>query len=169
MQFEVDNLPENHNWDYCYAPGELDLADERVRIPGPIGFKGRLQKLKEEIQFRGELETVLELCCDRCMEPVELAKQLSLKVDFVPPARVKAAEQRLTEIEFDKYELDGTTIDLNRIVRDEILLAVPDFILCKPDCRGLCQHCGANKNHSPCSCKENLVDPRWQTLQQVKL
>jgi uncharacterized protein len=50
------------------------------------------------------------------------------------------------------------------VLREQVLLSLPVRTLCKPDCKGLCSHCGANRNLQPCSCDEGTNDPRWEAL-----
>ena len=54
-------------------------------------------------------------------------------------------------------------LDLRDALREELLLAVPQFVECRPDCRGLCPECGANLNAGPCGCRP-IRDPRWGPL-----
>jgi uncharacterized protein len=54
-------------------------------------------------------------------------------------------------------------IDLRQALREEVLLALPQFVECRPDCKGLCPTCGANLNEGPCGCGK-APDPRWDAL-----
>jgi uncharacterized protein len=53
---------------------------------------------------------------------------------------------------------------LEDVLREQVLLSLPVRTLCKPDCKGLCPRCGANRNLQPCSCDEGPSDPRWEAL-----
>jgi len=69
----------------------------------------------------------------------------------------------------DCYPLarDATQIDLRPAVREELLLAVPQWVVCREDCRGLCPRCGKDLNAGPCGCPP-AGDPRWQALAASK-
>jgi uncharacterized protein len=54
-------------------------------------------------------------------------------------------------------------LDLTEALREEVFLAVPAFVECRPDCKGLCPRCGANLNDGPCGCPP-AGDPRWDAL-----
>ena len=56
--------------------------------------------------------------------------------------------------------------ELDPLVREDIFLTLPSKILCKEDCKGVCQFCGANLNEGQCSCKKP-VDPRLEALKQL--
>ena len=64
--------------------------------------------------------------------------------------------------------LDGDRLDLSAWARDSIALALPDKILCRPDCAGLCPVCGKNLNDEPHEHAEESVDPRWAALESLR-
>ncbi|MGH7783338.1 MAG: DUF177 domain-containing protein, partial [Candidatus Binatia bacterium] len=55
----------------------------------------------------------------------------------------------------------------NEVVREQILLDLPDQVFCTENCRGLCPKCGANRNLIDCKCEEDNVDPRWAALNNL--
>jgi len=59
-------------------------------------------------------------------------------------------------------------IDLSGWARDAIALALPDKILCRPDCAGLCDVCGKNLNDEPHTHEEEHGDPRWAALEALR-
>jgi len=62
----------------------------------------------------------------------------------------------------------GNELDLSQWARDAIALALPDKILCRPDCAGLCDECGKNLNDEPHVHEEADADPRWAALEQLR-
>lgn len=67
----------------------------------------------------------------------------------------------------DYIEASEYSIELDKIVRDDILLDLPSKFLCKEDCKGLCSVCGQNLNEGACDCSAKESDPRWAALQQL--
>ncbi len=63
----------------------------------------------------------------------------------------------------------GAEINLVALLWEEFILALPEKVLCKPDCRGLCRNCGQNLNAGPCSCRSDDLDPRLEKLRGLKL
>ncbi|MGB1779712.1 MAG: DUF177 domain-containing protein, partial [Longimicrobiales bacterium] len=57
---------------------------------------------------------------------------------------------------------------LSKAVREEMILAVNPYVVCEPECRGLCPKCGANLNEGACDCTDDEVDPRWAALRDLK-
>jgi uncharacterized protein len=74
----------------------------------------------------------------------------------------------LGEDDLDVFPYSGDAVDLEPLVREQFVLAVPFAPLCKEDCLGLCPQCGADRNVAPCAC-EKPVDPRFAALQGLKL
>jgi len=62
---------------------------------------------------------------------------------------------------------DGEAIDVDEIVKEQIVLAVPTRMLCREDCKGICPECGADRNKGDCNCATNDIDPRWAALKDL--
>ena len=61
----------------------------------------------------------------------------------------------------------GEVIDIDALVTEEILLAVPDHVLCQEICKGICPRCGADRNSADCGCQNENTDPRWAGLKEL--
>ncbi|MCA9680433.1 MAG: DUF177 domain-containing protein, partial [Myxococcales bacterium] len=70
--------------------------------------------------------------------------------------------------DLDVFAYDGESVDLEPIVREQLVLAVPYAPLCKEDCRGLCPQCGIDRNVETCTCQPP-GDPRFAALGALKL
>jgi len=99
--------------------------------------------------------------CRRCLAPVAVA--VAADIDALFTQDPDALEDP------DSYPLarDATQIDLRPALREELLLAVPQWVVCREDCRGLCPRCGKDLNAGPCGCPP-AADPRWQPLAALK-
>jgi uncharacterized protein len=62
---------------------------------------------------------------------------------------------------------DGAVIDVDDLVREQLLLALPAQVLCQDECKGLCPICGGDKNLKNCNCQEAEIDPRWAGLKEI--
>lgn len=139
--------------------GHADLVEEH---------HGKHKKIKD-IRIAGELQTRLQANCARCLEPVE--QEVARKFDLLyrpQGSDARAEELSVTDAEAEIGYYQGEGIDLNDVLREQVLLALPLKILCREDCRGLCPHCGQNLNSSQCSCSEDSEDPRWEALKDIK-
>jgi uncharacterized protein len=116
---------------------------------------------------RASSGTVLELAfdvslegpCFRCLQDAELALQL----------RLREYEATKPESDDERTEyLDDDRLDLSAWAHDSIALALPDKILCRDDCAGLCPECGKDLNLEPHEHVEERVDPRWAALEALR-
>ncbi len=98
----------------------------------------------------------MELTCARCLK------------GFAREFRLEVAERFTRDEDDEDYPLGERDIDLEPMVRDAVLLAMPFSPLCGPDCRGLCERCGGDRNLGECSCPPR-TDPRWAALEDLRL
>ena len=111
----------------------------------------------------GEAEFTLMIPCDRCLEPVEVPFQLSIERTLDTNL---TDEERIANLDEQPY-LQGYNLDVDQLVRDELLLNLPMKVLCDEDCKGICNRCGANLNHETCDCDRSSLDPRMSVIQDI--
>jgi uncharacterized protein len=169
MRIELDKLEETGNsFAHRYEPEEIVLDEEHVRLTDAPEVLGRVQRSGREVRLRGKLNARAEVDCDRCLKTVAVPVETDFDVAYVPAedyARSEAAE--LQEEDLSLSVFDGATIDVDELVREQLLLALPARALCGEECKGLCPTCGANRNTNPCDCQSTEIDPRWAGLKAV--
>ena len=95
---------------------------------------------------------------------------MQTKVLIAPKERIKnivssKPADRLGILDLDIEFYTDDAIDINEIIRNQIILAVPFNPLCKEDCKGLCPQCGMNRNHGTCECSgEEVINPKMAIL-----
>jgi uncharacterized protein len=170
MRIELEKLEElGGKFSRLYEIGELLLDDAEVRLLEPTEVSGRVRRDGKDVELRGELGTKIETACGRCLKPVELSIRSEFTERFVPAVEWRAEEQHeLREEDLNLAVFDGEAIELDDVVREEILLAMPGHVLCGDDCKGLCPSCGIDRNLSSCQCEANEIDLRWQGLENLR-
>jgi uncharacterized protein len=151
-----------------------DQARERLEIEleplllGGQTYEPRPNPAPAELSVtRASSGTVLELVfdvslegpCFRCLTDAEL------------PVSLRLREYEATKPESDEERteyLDDDRLDLSAWAHDAIALALPDKILCRPDCAGLCPVCGKDLNNEPHEHAEERLDPRWAKLSELQ-
>ncbi len=134
----------------------LELGGQRYE-PVPADPEGSLSisQLATGTLFELALDVSLEGPCFRCLEPAAV------------PIRFRGREYQATSPDDDElrtpYLLEGR-LDLSAWARDGIVLELPEKILCREDCAGLCAGCGANLNVATCTCGPPELDPRFSKL-----
>jgi DUF177 domain-containing protein len=178
MLIEIKDL-ELHPVDFQeeFSPGAIDLGED-VRQQTVLRSEGRADLVEEhhgkhqivqDIRLKGKLETELEVACARCLEPVDLPVQRSFDLLYRPLGTdAGRKELSVTDAEAEIGYYSGEGLLLEDALREQVLLAVPLKSLCRENCKGLCPHCGKNLNEDACSCADDLEDPRWGALKDIR-
>ncbi len=152
-----------------FGQAEIGLDMEGVALDEPVNVKGETERVDGRSHIRGNIEASVSLNCSRCLEPNGTRLDIEFDSVYVAPAE----EPKVDELALDAQQLDESVaedglVDLADVVREQILLALPEFPLCSEDCRGLCPKCGGNRNLIDCKCEENEIDPRWSKLRDIR-
>lgn len=139
-----------------------DISDFRfesvVKPLSPLTAEGSVCNSAGRITLKGTAKVKLLCRCDRCGEDFEFS-------DEFPLDAVLALEDSDDE-NSDLYLINGDCVDIDEIVNTAFVLGMESKMLCRPDCKGLCDICGANLNHGKCSCKRG-GDPRLAVLAEL--
>jgi uncharacterized protein len=152
------------------GPAELALPeDEQLSITAPVQVRGRLTKVMEQVYFHGSICGTVVAPCSRCLESVDDGFDVEVRGVFLPSGSPRLSDdEAVVTDDLDVYSHDGSRINLYPLVRDQVVMAFPVQTLCREDCAGLCQACGANLNEQPCACEIESGDPRFAVLKQLK-
>ena len=152
MIIEISKVPSNPNYVGEESASLLELDGRLVKAEGPIQYDLTAEIVSRELIVRGTLKLRLAVECGRCLDFFSTNLEVSsfLRAYAVPEG---------TEI-----------IDITGDIREEILLNLPFFPVCRPECKGLCPRCGKNLNEGPCSCKPSEgKEGNWSALDNLKL
>jgi uncharacterized protein len=169
MRIELENL-EGSKGDFAhvYQPEELNPVDERVSLTAPAAVNGKVRLSGNQVFVNGHVEARAQVECDRCLKPVELPVNADFTLEYISDSDYETARAvELTEAEMSVSVFDGEAIDVDEIVKEQILLAVPTRMLCREDCKGICPECGIDRNTGECNCVTNDIDPRWAALKDL--
>ena len=159
--------------DETLREGAIDYAPD-IRQVGPLRLKGQAELIVEhrgpkdfvdDIRLRAHYSGRFSQLCARCLEPVEQALEGDFDLIFRPEGvDAEAGERAITEDETEIGYYEQSGLLLEDAVREQVLLTLPGRTLCQEDCKGLCPHCGINRNLANCECVEKPVDPRLAAL-----
>ncbi|GAA4498584.1 DUF177 domain-containing protein [Actinoallomurus oryzae] len=144
------------------VPAPADLGVEMVGVPegADIELDIRLEAVMEGVLVSGTARAPLSGECARCLDPLTS----SIEVDF-QELYVYDDTRSGESAEDDERRLEGDLIDLEPVVRDAMVLALPLSPLCRDDCPGLCSDCGVRLADAEPDHHHDAVDPRWAALQ----
>jgi uncharacterized protein len=169
MRIELENL-EGGKGDFAhvYNPDELNPVDERLKLIAPATVNGKIRLARNEVFVNGHVDTRAQVECDRCLKPIELPVSGDFELEYITGSEYESsAAAELTEAELSVSVFDGHAIDVDEIVKEQILLAVPTRMLCREDCKGICPQCGVDRNTGECNCETKEIDPRWAALKDL--
>jgi len=169
MRVELENLEGGKGeFAHVYQPDELNPIDERVPLTEPAAVSGKVRVAGNEVFVSGHIDTRARVECDRCLQPVELPVNTDFALEYISGADYESsAAAELTEADMSVSVFDGEAIDIDEIVKEQILLTVPARTLCREDCKGICPECGIDRNTGECSCVTDNTDPRWAALKNL--
>lgn len=166
------------NLDLPIPEGAIDYAHD-VRQVGPLAVSGQAELLVEhrghkqtveDIRIRARLAGQFELLCARCLVPVPTPLDTSFDLIFRPEnVDAEGGEHAISEDETEIGYYERSGLPLEYVVREQVLLTLPGRALCREACKGLCPHCGVDRNAGECSCGEGAGDPRWGALAGISL
>lgn len=187
MRVNIDEIKESgieRAWD---VPREV--LDEVVR-GDPAGYRARsaarvrvrLERLGRRVHLVAQAGADLTAPCGRCLVPVDVSLPLDFQLTMVPAEEEGDAPRSARREKGDaggggSFSADavdeetyrGKVIDLDPLVREQLLLALPRYPICQEACKGLCPVCGQNLNEKECGCDRRVPDPRWAGLKKLKL
>jgi uncharacterized protein len=138
------------------------LEKQGTRLVGQVAIQLVLTKLEPDYYLRGQLAFSVEQTCGRCAEAFTLPIVQTVELGL---AHVKTKKPNHDELSEESDELDvvyfeGFDIDLAPLIEEQILLSIPYAPICRADCKGICQTCGADLNLGRCRCqKTNPLNP----------
>lgn len=142
------------------APASVGLELIRVSEGSPLDLDLRMESVAEGVLVSGSVSAVAIGDCGRCLDPVTQDLTVSLMELYAYPG--SATEQTTDEDEVSR--LTDDRVELEEVVRNAIVLALPLTPLCRPDCGGLCAGCGQKWDDLPADHEHELIDPRWAAL-----
>ncbi len=186
MRVNIDEIKEaglRRSWDVAQDALDAMVAGDPAgyRARGATHFDAKLDKIERRVRVDAHGKAQLTVPCGRCLAPVALEVPVDFELTLVPadeyvdePRSDKDQGSALAGGSFEPGEAEedvytGKVIDLDPMVREQVLLALPSYPVCKDDCKGLCPVCGASLNDRECGCDRHVPDPRWAGLKNVKL
>jgi uncharacterized protein len=131
--------------------------DTAIRVKGRLSATGTNQ-----YYWHGQISGDITGECRRCLNPAHAHVEDESHIIYAEPGET-------TDDDPDVYPIDPAAheLDLRPAIREEWLLAQPRYVLCRPDCKGLCPRCGKDLNEKACDCPPQ-TDSRWDSLRKAE-
>lgn len=185
MRVNIDEIKEDGlrtEWDLTRESLDAMVAGDRAgyRATSPLHVAAELRKAERRIFVEMHARAVLSCECGRCLVPMTVEVPVDFELTLVPedeyeseprPARDEGKGPIGGSFQPEGADEDfyrGKELDLDPIVREQVVLAMPTYPVCKESCKGLCGVCGANLNERECGCERRVPDPRLAGLAKFK-
>lgn len=169
MKIDLGTLAgRSRTFETAFEPAELDLPAEDIVPVGLVEASGEVVPIDGGYKVTGRVRLSGVRSCIRCLADTSGEFDFSFEATFVTAPGDDGSEAEVAIDELDASVHQDNLLDLAEVIREQILLALPDRPLCGTDCRGLCPTCGADKNLIDCTCGEDEIDPRWAALKGLK-
>ena len=146
------------------APADLGIEVLGVAEGAPVDLDLRLEAVMEGVLVTGTARATLTGECARCLEPI--ADEIDVRFQELFVYEDHARPVKATRTTRSARSQDDL-IDLEPLLRDAVVLALPFQPLCRDDCPGLCTECGARLADDPDHAHEAAIDPRWAALTEL--
>lgn len=160
--FAQDGKSEKYEISLTSETFSIGGQDYRVIEKHPV-ILGLTHEGNRVITITGSADLTMEIPCARCLTPVAIPFQLEfdLQIDL------NLSEEEREEKEEDSSFVEGDELDVEELVRNELIVQWPIRVLCKDDCKGICSRCGANLNIQTCDCDTTGLDPRMAAIKDI--
>jgi uncharacterized protein len=185
MRVNIDEIKEGglrKHWDLTREAVDGMVSGDRAGYRGgaPLHVVAELSRNDRRVFAKVQARPVLACECGRCLTPVSVEVPVEFELTLVPEDEYET-EPRAARDDgkgpiagsfqaegVDEEVYKGKEFDLDPILREQIVLAMPAYPVCKESCKGLCTVCGANLNERECGCERRVPDPRWAGLEKFK-
>jgi uncharacterized protein len=160
-------------FDETFPPGQIDFSGEELEQASPLHATGTAEVVAHsegEVRIQGQYAVEVAAQCDRCLQGARFSLAEAFDLYYRPTSFIASEE----EVEIDESEAEigfyeGAGIQLEDILREQVLLALPMQRVCSDVCKGICPVCGKNRNESVCDCRVEPADDRWGALRKIEL
>jgi uncharacterized protein len=165
MKLDLSEIVARPGMKAAVAVDQECVPDPDLKCLEPLKGQVGLQNSGNILLIDGDVSTTLELSCSRCLEPlswpvtVHLEERFPLEDVIQPPTEPSEAEEFDTTVSSVVHLDDGKPIlDLDELIRQQLITEIPLQALCDEACRGLCPQCGVNRNETECQCAPSTDD-----------
>ena len=185
MRVNIDEIKSSgleRSWEISSAQLDEAIRGDRAgyRAAGPYQVNARLERLDRRVLLRAKTRVDLAAQCGRCLAPAAISVPVDFQISLVPVEEAgetqgerhetgeEHAEGSFSPQQVDEEVYKGKVIDIDPLVQEQVVLALPLSPVCREGCKGLCPVCGENQNEKACGCDRHVPDPRWAGLEKFR-
>jgi len=147
--------------------GCVPFSGQTFFFDGEVEAGATVERHRERVIIDIKIRAKGEAACSRCLEKVELAFDNEFRYFYVSSFDESEKEAAESDEHAVLTSKNTTSIDIADQVWETLVMALPEKVLCREDCKGICPVCGSNRNYENCSCGESGRDPRLDVLADI--
>jgi uncharacterized protein len=163
MKIQIPDIPEEG----LEVDLEEDLNLEGITLVSPVKARLSVTKIETEVVVNGRLTAELEFTCSRCLKSFRQPQDLPVNVVYHPEVEAGAEKHGLHDDEMDMGFYTGEELDMQELIREQVMLNLQMKPLCDESCKGICPKCGTDLNTGTCTCEKKETDPRLEVLKKL--
>ncbi|SPE41676.1 conserved hypothetical protein [Candidatus Sulfopaludibacter sp. SbA3] len=160
-------------FDEALQPGQIDFSGEEIEQSSPLKAAGVAELLPGsdgEVRIQGRYAVEMTADCDRCLGTARFPLNAGFDLYYRPVSVIaKEEEVGIDEGEAEIGFYEGGGLELEDILREQVLLALPMQRVCSEGCQGICPVCGRNRNEARCDCRVESTSDRWEALRKLEI
>ncbi len=160
-------------FDETFRAGQIDFAGDELAQESVLCVAGEAALVPHssgEVRIQGRYSVEVSAACDRCLERTRFPLGASFDLYYRPVETIACEEEvGIDEAESEIGFYEGGGIELEDVLREQVLLALPMQRICSDACKGICPVCGQNRNQTACNCKMEDAADRWGALRNLEI
>ena len=168
MNYNVSQLlKEPIGSERAFTIAKGDFTESFQPIDSVVGAV-KLVRTHQGIWARARLTAEIAQDCSRCLADFSHTLDLEIDEEYFPEVDVKTGRRTAAPTDWEGLYIGADhMLDLAEAARQSALTVLPIKPLCKPDCVGICDSCGVDRNQATCDCYDVAIDPRWAALRSL--
>ena len=166
--FRLSEIPDEG---YRFEGVEARPVVDGVPLAAPLPFTLKILREDEDnagFALLGNFPFATQLPCSRCTEPLQYSGKAEFAFYLLPASEApRDGETHLGDADMDIMYYESDEIVIETIAEEQLQLALPFKLLCRPDCKGLCPRCGQNLNAAACACPPEAPDPQMGVFDKI--
>lgn len=167
---EIGNkgIPWEGGWKLS-AKDEIPFWGQRFAIPGELAVNATAMREEKGFLVTLSLQFSVQALCSRCLSSTTLAIDEVFRYFYMSWQEETEQDGSSGDGQVVVVRHFGPALNVTQEIWESLILSLPSVVLCSDDCKGLCPSCGKNLNEGPCSCSQNVQDPRLDKLRELRL
>jgi len=177
MKLDIDSIKKGDkntlDLDFALDLNTIDYHGDIIDITSPVDVKGKMYVIDNKLYIHLTIKADMQVNCSRCLESFTYPFKSSVNAEFV---HENLSDHQDDEPDEDIIYYKESTVDLDELIKENIIMNIPMKLVCDKNCQGLCSNCGVKLKENSCDCEytqsndEDInsdIDPRLAKLKEL--